>query len=685
MHNDEIGLDVDVPMILRTIDAGGFIRTNAAFRTRVEFCEAELAEEPLLHWIAAEDEAAVRAMLDRGESCRVRHRTRSGGLLALNMQSAVLEQGRVVLGRCVSDSNSLIDQQGDDATVSSTLDTIARIVEDQNPGYRCSILLVDEGRFVRGAGPSLPEDYNAAIDGYAIGPRVGSCGTAIYWNVPVIVADIQKDPLWTALAELAKGAGVAACWSHPFTAKNGRVLGALALYASEPSAPTAEQWSRLRAAARMTGLAVERGRAEEALREKRKRELQLEQQLEHAAKMEVLEQQLQQAAKMDALGALAGGVAHDFNNLLTSIVCYAGFVRDDLHPEDRRRDDIEQVLVAADRATSLTRQLLLFARRQPAERQQIDVRASLASIEHLLRRTIGEDISLVVSAPQQPLYVWGDSTQFDQILINLSINAKDAMPDGGTLRITADAVDLGEERHDLPAGSYVRLQIVDTGVGMDAATQSRSFEPFFTTKGATKGTGLGLATCYGAAKQFNGSIQVESAVGEGTTFIVYLPRFEGKELVRSPPSPDSNHLCGDETILIIEDEPSILRVAERTLRQRGYTVLTAEDGVIGLELFREHADSVDLVFSDVVLPRSSGFEVACEVRRSHPNVGMLLTTGYPDRKSKQDPTGFPIFWKPYTPAELIRRVRACLDDRASARSPADAGQNSAQSPELPRV
>ncbi len=654
-------------MLLRSAGSRGFIRTNASFRAQVGFSEKELNGQPLLHWIDPVDQPRVRAMLEGGQSCRAHHRTRTGAPLALTIRLADVEQETVVLGRCVGADDTQSTQSDADTNIKGTLDTIARIVEEQNPDYKCSILLVEDGCLTRGAGPSLPEAYNAAVDGCSVGPTVGSCGTAIYWNVPVIVEDIQKDPLWASLAGIAKAAGLAACWSHPFAAKNGRILGALALYASEPRAPKAEEWCCLRAAARITGLAVERGRAEEALRQNKKREWELEQQLEHASKMEALEQQLQQAAKMEALGVLAGGVAHDFNNLLTSIISYAGFVRDELPPGDKRREDIQQVLASADRATGLTRQLLLFARQRPAESHQLDVCASVRAIEPLLRRTIGENIDLSISMPDEPIHVWGAATQLDQIIVNLSVNAKDAMPDGGVLRISVKPVELAEKRQDLAPGKYVFLQVEDRGVGLEAATKSRIFEPFFTTKGATKGTGLGLATCYGVVKQLGGSIQVESEPAKGTIFSVYLPQFQGAKRIQPPSDVKSTDLGGDETILIVEDEPSILQVAKRVLSEGGYTVLTAEDGVAGIEIFRQNASAIDLVFSDVVLPRSSGFDVATEVRRTHPDVAVLLTTGYPDRETKQEASSFPIFWKPYTPSDLLRRVRSCLNKRQAPR------------------
>lgn len=257
-------------MLVRDIDADGFVRFNEAFGQQVGFSPQELRERPFVDWIVDDDRASALAVMQGDRSaCAFRHRTHDGQHihLVLKMSSPMLLAHSPMSTQSVSPNGALDD------TVKGTLAIIANIVEEQNPEYRCSILLVKDGRFVRGAGPSLPESYNDAIDGYPIGPTVGSCGTAIFWNVPVIVSDIQKDPLWIPFADLAETAGVAACWSHPFTNSNGVVLGALALYASEPRSPTAEQMGRLKAAAQMTGLAVERGRAEEALREQRKRKL----------------------------------------------------------------------------------------------------------------------------------------------------------------------------------------------------------------------------------------------------------------------------------------------------------------------------------------------------------------------------------------------------------------------------
>ena len=272
----------DGPMIVRAMDKGKFVRVNDSFKAKVGFDATELAEESFLNWIVPCDRVVVQSALGNGEkSFSAHHMTRDSDTLSMEFHVAEFEKEHFVLGRYAmpSDPPKFYDES-DEATVFGTLNTIAQIMEEQHTGYKCSILLVANGRFVSGAGPSLPAEYNAAIDGYAIGPIVGSCGTAIFWGVPVIVEDIQADPLWRPLAALAMKAGVSACWSHPFVSRQGQVLGALALYSPKPCAPTARQLNELRAAARMTGLAVERGRAEEELRKNQVRELALKEELQ---------------------------------------------------------------------------------------------------------------------------------------------------------------------------------------------------------------------------------------------------------------------------------------------------------------------------------------------------------------------------------------------------------------------
>ena len=384
-----------------------------------------------------------------------------------------------------------------------------------------------------------------------------------------------------------------------------------------------------------------------------------------------LEQQLRQAQKMEAVGRLAGGVAHDFNNLLTVIISFAAFVRDGLSPEDPRLEDIKEVLAAADKAAGLTRQLLLFSRQQPTELHAIALGPTLQSLERFLRTTLGKDIDLTVTVEDADAVVFADATQLDQIVLNLAVNARDAMPRGGALQIAAATVDVSPETPEGSPGPgrQVRIRFTDSGTGMDEATMAQIFEPFFTTKGPTEGTGLGLATCYGIVSQLGGTIGVESELGAGTTFTIHLPHHAGDIEDRSGEFTVGQRLHGSETILVVEDEPALRRIAERTLTSHGYQVLLAEDGIRGLELFETNADSIDLVFSDIVMPRGGGFDLVEEVRRLRPDARVLLTSGYTDRRAVKEGSAVPIFWKPYSSAELARRIREALDAPPTTEQP----------------
>lgn len=511
---------VDRPMLIRDAEPRGFSWVNPTFRERTGLDAAALARRPFIDWIHDDDRAALSGLLrSPGPGWfRTRHQTRDGRGLPIEVQVKASPRGAAVLARHRHDDDGpgAYGDAFDRGTVAGTLETIARIVEDQHPGYRCSILLKDHGRFARGAGPSLPEEYNAAIIGEALGPMMGSCGTAIYWNVPVIVEDIQNDPLWRPFAELARDAGVAACWSHPFTDSEGRVLGALALYAPEPRSPTPAQLESLRTAARLTGLAVERGRVEEALREKRRRERELE-------------EQLRQAAKMEALGVLAGGVAHDFNNLLMSISGNAELALIKLPAGHAARRMIDRIVTTSQRAGELCSQMLAYAGRGAMETRRVEVQGLLAELRDLARPALSTNTCLAYSLPEGPIYVDADEHQLLQVMLSLVTNAAEAIDhEGGRIEVSAEVLTLGRATLDAWApemsttpGRYLRLRVADTGHGMDESTRRRIFDPFFTTR--FPGRGLGLAAVAGIVRRHDGLIRVESEVGVGTTFDVLLP------------------------------------------------------------------------------------------------------------------------------------------------------------------
>ena len=382
----------------------------------------------------------------------------------------------------------------------------------------------------------------------------------------------------------------------------------------------------------------------------------------------VLEQQLHQAQKMEAVGRLAGGVAHDFNNLLTVITSYTQLLLDELEPNDRKREDLEQISKAAAGAASLTRQLLSFSRQQVIQPKVVDVNDVVASAEKLLRRLIGEDIELVATLASDLGMVKCDPGQLEQIIMNLVVNARDAMPHGGKLTIETTNADIDEtfiRGHPLAhAGRYVMLAVTDTGVGMDASTQAHIFEPFFTTKEQGKGTGLGLATVYGIVKQAGGFIWVYSEPNQGTCFKIYLPRVDGSRGAGDAEQGLAEMPRGTETVLIVEDEPSVRVVVRQVLERLGYTVLDASDGGLALELAARHHGKIHLLMTDVVMPVLGGRQLTEQLTRLRPETKVLYTSGYTDDAVVRHgvlEAGIPFLQKPFTPDGLARAIRDVLD------------------------
>ena len=379
-----------------------------------------------------------------------------------------------------------------------------------------------------------------------------------------------------------------------------------------------------------------------------------------------LEGQLLQAQKMEAVGRLAGGVAHDFNNLLTVILSYSDLLLEDLPPEIPDRADVAEIRKAAVAASSLTRQLLAFSRQQVLEPRVLDVNTVVASTEKLLTRLLGEDVSLTTTLAAALGAVKVDPGQLEQIIMNLAVNARDAMPRGGRLSIETANVEMDESYvHGHPLarpGHYVMLAVSDTGTGMDAATQARIFEPFFTTKEAGKGTGLGLATVYGIVRQSSGFIWVYSEPGHGTSFKIYLPRVD--EPVSPAGAPAPQVVGGSETVLVVEDVAAVRAVTRQMLERQGYCVLEAANGATALSLARQHQSAIHLLVTDVVMPEVSGRELADQLVQLRPDMKVLFMSGYTDDAVVRHgilQEGIAYLQKPFTPDTLARKVRAVLD------------------------
>jgi PAS domain S-box-containing protein len=382
-----------------------------------------------------------------------------------------------------------------------------------------------------------------------------------------------------------------------------------------------------------------------------------------------LERQLMQAQKMEAVGRLAGGVAHDFNNLLGVITGYGEMTLRKLRVEDPLRGKVDQILKAADRAAGLTRQLLAFSRQQVLQPKIVDLNDLVSNVEKMLRRLIGEDIELATSLDPALGSVRADPGQVEQVLMNLAVNARDAMPDGGRLTIETQNVELGPEdaAHRPPAGAglYVMLVVTDSGTGMDAETLSHLFEPFFTTKDLGKGTGLGLSTVYGIVKQSGGYIWCESEVGRGTTFRIHLPRVdEDVPSKRTPVTPGLAH--GTETILLIEDDPSLRDLVGEILEGAGYTVLVADSGPKALQIAEEFAGAIHLIVTDVIMPGLTGRHTAETIKAARSEVKILFMSGYTSEAIAKHGVlspGARFLGKPFSTEDLLRKIRDVLDDR----------------------
>jgi PAS domain S-box-containing protein len=379
-----------------------------------------------------------------------------------------------------------------------------------------------------------------------------------------------------------------------------------------------------------------------------------------------LEAQLRQAQKMEAIGRLAGGVAHDFNNVLGVILGYGEILMREA--AGAQRSKLEQILKAGQRAAALTRQLLAFSRKQIVDPKVLDLNGLLSDLEMMLGRLIGEDVDLVIVPAADLGHVRIDPGQVEQVVVNLCVNARDAMPDGGLLRVeTANVVlDAGHaaQHEPLPAGRYVMLAVSDSGCGIEKEVLEKIFEPFFTTKEGGKGTGLGLATVYGIVKQAGGFVWVYSEVGRGTTFKIYLPRIDepsDKAQLQEAPAPRR----GSETILLVEDEPSLRELTREILQEHGYRVLEAGGGAEALEVARQHPDPIHLLITDVVMPDTNGRALAQALTAIRPGMNVLYMSGYTDdviaRRGVLEP-GTSLLGKPFTALDLLRRVREVLGE-----------------------
>jgi len=537
-----------------------------------------------------------------------------------------------------------------DAPMKDILRTLLEAIEGQNDEMLCSILLLDaDGLHLRhGAAPRLPEAYTEAIDGVAIGANVGSCGTAAFRGEQVVVEDIATDPLWENYSAMALPHGLRACWSTPILDAERKVLGTFAVYYRQPCLPGVRDRELIATATHTAAIAIGRERAKAALR--------------------ASELQLRQSQKLEAIGQLAGGVAHDYNNILASTLMQLDLIRGEGGLSVTVKEGLEQIRADAERAANLTRQLLLFSRRQTMQPRTLDLNEQVLHLVKMLQRIIGEDVRLELHLHSAPLLTHADAGMLDQVLMNLVVNARDAMPEGGRLRIetTTKTVTAPEAQLQPEAAQrhFVCLKVSDTGAGIPPEIVPRIFEPFFTTKPQGKGTGLGLATVYGILKQHQGWIQLDNHPGQGVTFETFLPA--GAAAAETPPGDtQSQARRGTETILVVEDEPGLLKLLRKVLELHGYRVLTATNGPEAIHQWEDHRASVAVLLTDLVMPGGmSGQKLARRLQSERAQLKVIYSSGYSadiaGREFQLLP-GEAFVQKPFTTEQILQVVRETLD------------------------
>jgi two-component system, cell cycle sensor histidine kinase and response regulator CckA len=492
-----------------------------------------------------------------------------------------------------------------------------------------------------------PDEFARASREAAFARDVGLPGMVLAKGGPLWFREVAELPEGQfPRRALAIAAGIRGAFAFPIRSAAG-ITGVAEFFSSELREPDPDLVEMTAALGSQVGEFIERKGAEEALRRS--------------------EEQLRQAQKMEAVGRLAGGVAHDFNNVLTAIFGYAELLTEEFPAGSTARQDLEEIRKAATRASALTRQLLAFSRQQVLEPVVLSVNDLVEDVDKMLRRLVGEDVELRVSLAANSGNVRADPGQLQQVIMNLVVNARDAMPTGGKLLIETAYAELTEQYAELHQpvvpGRYVMIAISDTGVGMDAGTRARIFEPFFTTKEKGKGTGLGLSTVYGIVKQSGGYVWVYSEPRHGTTFKVYLPRVDAAA-EHVPPPREAATLTGTETILLAEDDEILRPLAKGVLTKLGYTVLETESTEQALAAAAAHTGPIPLLLTDVVMPGASGRELARRLAQSHPETRVLYMSGYTDdaivRHGMLEP-GLTLLQKPFTPAALARKVREVLD------------------------
>lgn len=623
---------------------------------QIEPPEYAASVEPTITWLKKCGEASFESA----------YLAKDGSVIPVEVRARVMEsEGRRVIlsiGRDITQRRhaekrersrlKALERIATDAELEVLLTGVVEFVEDAIPGSLCSVLLVDEAglRLRHGCAPSLPAQYNQAVDGLKIGKGKGSCGTAAFLRQRVLVEDLEPHPYWQNFRP-ARDAGLRSCWSEPVFASNGTLLGTVAVYHREPRLPSEEDLQLMEAAAHLAGIAIGRVRADEG--------------------RHVLEEQLRHSQKIEAVGQLAAGVAHDFNNLLTPIIVYADMllrISPEGSPQARM---VQSMSTAAHKASDLTQKLLSFGRKQVLHMNLLDVNEVITSFQEIMHASVRDNIEIDLLLSPGAAKVQADRGQLEQVLLNLLLNAQDAIEGSGSICIETGHLILDEDFHRqhpvAKPGHYILLAFSDDGCGMAEETLRHMYEPFFTTKETGRGTGLGLATVYGVVKHHGGCIDVKSRPGEGTRFAIYLPASASlDEPIMRPAqmaAPQLGAIERERVILLVEDNQMIREVAADLLTSFGYRVLVAETPARALTLAEEEDQGIDLLATDVVMPGLTGPELYEKLQERYPDLPVLYISGYASALGPQDDLlrQEAIFLaKPFTLEQFMARINEML-------------------------
>jgi len=547
---------------------------------------------------------------------------------------------------------AILEKMASGVPLPPLFDAIVTFVEQNSPGALCSILIANDEctRLSHGAAPSLPEYYNKAVDGLRIKQGMGSCGTAAFMRKRVIVEDISGHPYWKGFSPATR-AGLRSCWSEPVLSPEGNLLGTFATYHRQPHAPSGNEIALIESAAHLASIAIGRVRDNE--------------------RRSALEEHVRQMQKMEAVGQLAGGIAHDFNNLLTPIMGYAEMVRAMLGEGHPCQTKIDGIISAAKKSRDFVKKLLSFSRKQNLAMTSIDLNQVIDSFKDIIRHTVRANISFDIRLAPDGAYVLADQGQMEQILLNLTVNAQDAIEGNGTITIETRHVIINDDyvkrNPGVKPGAYILLKFTDDGSGIPDDVVTHIFEPFYTTKPTGSGTGLGLATTFGIIRQHDGHIKVRSKVGGGTTFSLYFPEHVPVTGADVGEVADLRlHVPHDKTILFVDDNEMILEMAQSVLEMYGYRVLTAATPAKARDIAGAHMGPIDLLITDVIMPEMNGVELYGRLRVLYPELPVLYISGYKnDVVLRGGAPGERVVFvpKPFTSEQLLGSIQMILHEK----------------------